>query len=180
MKKIIKNPIFTFIIGLALATVVGVYAINANEITYSDTTVDQALNTVYSSLNNKIVLNTFGTAEYNASYGKRLASRDTTLTLDAGKYIILVIGSTSGGGSGGSNTYRDIQENIVCSTECDKTYLSGKEIQGYGSQWNSYFKYSMYICTINEDDTTVTYTSTSSSNNQFGQSVLMSAIPINE
>ncbi len=46
--KIIKNPIFMFILGIALTlTIVTVYAVNANSITYRNGTVKDALDELY-------------------------------------------------------------------------------------------------------------------------------------
>ena len=48
MKKFIKNNILGFIIGIVLmGTITAVYAINASNITYNDTTVSEALDDLY-------------------------------------------------------------------------------------------------------------------------------------
>ena len=49
MKKILKNPIFTFIIGLVLAGTIGVVAsnISASNISYGNTTLDRAMDDLY-------------------------------------------------------------------------------------------------------------------------------------
>ncbi len=59
MKKILKSRIFMFIFGLVIASCIAgtVYAINASEITYKETTVDAALDDLYSkTINSKILL----------------------------------------------------------------------------------------------------------------------------
>ena len=49
MKKIIKNPLFTFIFGIVLCGTVVVIAdnLNASEIDYKETNVESALDTLY-------------------------------------------------------------------------------------------------------------------------------------
>ena len=49
MKKIFKNPMFMFIMGVVVTVSIGigVYAINASEISYGNTTVDDTLDDLY-------------------------------------------------------------------------------------------------------------------------------------
>ena len=56
MKKIFKNSLLTFVIGLIIAGSIGVYAsikIQADEIGYKDGTVEDALNNLYTNANGK-------------------------------------------------------------------------------------------------------------------------------
>ena len=49
MRKVLKNPIFTFIIGLVLAGTIGVVAsnISASNVSYGNTTLDRAMDDLY-------------------------------------------------------------------------------------------------------------------------------------
>ncbi|MBE6161690.1 MAG: hypothetical protein E7158_05695 [Firmicutes bacterium] len=54
MKKVFKNPVVTFILGALIFSSISVYAAHkyaASNITYKDTTLDQALNTLYTKTN---------------------------------------------------------------------------------------------------------------------------------
>ncbi len=70
MKKIFRNPICMFILGLiVMASIVGVYAINSSDVVYKGTKVDQALDTLYENIEktNNIVHNMIvnnGTAQF--------------------------------------------------------------------------------------------------------------------
>ena len=53
MKKIFKNPLLTFVIGILIAGRIGVYAtirIQASEIDYNGTPVDEVLDDLYSNI----------------------------------------------------------------------------------------------------------------------------------
>ena len=57
MKKIFKNPVVTFILGALIFSSISVYAAHkyaASNITYKDTTLDQALNTLYTTQNTTV------------------------------------------------------------------------------------------------------------------------------
>ena len=183
MKKLLNSKLFLIIVCAIVFGSIGVVAgnINASEVDYKNTKLDAAIDDLYNNLNTKIALNTFGTAEYDASYGVRSNSRTTSLTLDSGKYIIYVFGSISGGGNG--NLYSDATQNITCSSECSKTKLSGKYVRASGTattNYGTYTAYSIYYVDIINDSTTVTYVYEATSNNSNGQVALISAIPINE
>ena len=53
MKRILESRIFIFVLGFIIATAIGVYAINASEITYNNTTVAGALTDLYTKANNQ-------------------------------------------------------------------------------------------------------------------------------
>ena len=58
--KLVKNPIFTFILGIIVAGTIGVFAIQitANDVTYSNTTVKSALDTLYTKATTNTILDT--------------------------------------------------------------------------------------------------------------------------
>ena len=57
MKKLFKNSIFTFVLGLIIAGSIGVYATlsyEASQITYKTTTLDHAIDDLYTTQNNTV------------------------------------------------------------------------------------------------------------------------------
>ncbi len=197
MKKIIKNPIFMFILGIILSGVT-VYAVsyNANQIDFKPSNtdwnvskVDKALDYLYDKANDKIVLNTFGTAIYETSQGDMINSRSVTKQLGEGKYLIAVNygnswwNTNSNSASGVTTTYP-----LICSSNnCDITLLSGyfnriqpstKTIDRYLYQHDFISVY--YVVIKNNDDRiSITVNDGWSSTND-GQYVTMTIIPINE
>lgn len=95
--KILKNSMFTFILGAIIfstITALAISGINANQITYTDknntdTTVNLALDKLYNNLDSRIIMNTFGEAQYATSYGDRIANRTATINLNKGKYLLI-------------------------------------------------------------------------------------------
>ena len=181
MKKIIKSRIFLVIITAIICITGTAYAINASSIDYNDTTVAGALDDLYTNLDTKIMLNTFDTALYDASYGVISASRTASLTLDTGKYIVYVSGTISGGGNG--NSYTDTTLNITSDKECNKAFLSGKYVRAAGTaspNYGVYTAYSIYLVEILNDDTTLIFNYEATGHTAHAQTALISAIPINE
>jgi hypothetical protein len=86
-----KGYILSFILGVVItASIVGVYAINASQIDYRETKVDQALDDVYSKLGTKMAIASFGTPLYAGSQGSRIANRTATIqNVSKGKYIVI-------------------------------------------------------------------------------------------
>lgn len=75
MKKLFKNPIFTFILGAVLFGTIGVYAssiLNAEDVVYNDTNVKTALDELYTKVNNPnlvpVLTEKLGTATYSGTY----------------------------------------------------------------------------------------------------------------
>ena len=97
MKKIFKNPIFTFVLGLVMMASISycVYALNATSIDYkNDKNVSQALDDLYGIANGPLINRLALTATTADSYGVRISSKTATLNnLSSGTYI--VYGTTS-------------------------------------------------------------------------------------
>lgn len=88
MKKFIKNNILGFIIGIVLmGTITAVYAINASNITYNDTTVSQALDTLYERSANRRY-ETWNSGKF-ASTGSGIATTKT-LSIDSGVKKVII------------------------------------------------------------------------------------------
>ena len=127
MKKIIKNPIFTFILGIILAGSIGVYASTqymASQVTYNKNgkaTVEAALNDLYDkSKHHHLIFSPVSEEEFE-SIGR------SSFSVQAGTdemYIVFSLGTNSSVGnptiSGdivesseqvGFNTYTDVHNN---------------------------------------------------------------------
>jgi len=99
MRNFIKNNIKIFATIIITAIIVGsasVYAtikLQASEIEYNDTTVDDALNILYSKLYN---LTFYGTNSNNRSAWSTATNvLSTSYNLDAGKYFVVVTGNVA-------------------------------------------------------------------------------------
>ena len=161
MKKVFKNPIFMFILGAVVFGSIGVFAsqIAASNITYNNTTVDLALNDLYSRVGTS-----FGIDDnyFVAAYGSQSSSRTVTRTLSTGKYILSL---TDGRGTKYSISSANESSDAI-SLSCDKTCTINKidEHMVRSSQSGYYDIYhAIYVVDILSDDTVITQVSTSSS-----------------
>ena len=129
MKRILKSRLFSFILGLiVMASIAGVYAINAGEITYKETTVSAELNNLYTRTFNKTVVETFGQAYAEHSQGNGSGTRSVSANLTPGKYIVAAIYSHGGASSNSTNydTHDAIEVDLVCeNNNCEKSQLIG-------------------------------------------------------
>ncbi len=181
MKKILKSRLFTFILGGIVFGTIGVFASNifASQVTYNDTTVDLALDNVYTNLNTKMAMNTFGTSQYAYSQGNFIANRTVTLSnLSKGKYILIsTISSAYSTSSNPEELHTEFTaNNLGCTSgNCVLHYINGfqnrKSATGEvksGYKINNYIGYNFYYLEVLEDTDTVTYmfndTSASNSN----------------
>ena len=83
-----KKYIIGFIVGIIISGI-GVYAITASEVTYHDTTIDQALDNLYNNIG-KIDLSKL-TFSANSYQGTKTQGVKTSKTLNKGNYIIIGI-----------------------------------------------------------------------------------------
>ncbi len=79
-----KKNILFIVLGIIIGTGIGVYAINASDIDYRDTKVDQALDYLYNHIEG-----TLGQTYSSTNYGhERTITKSTTIeNLPSGKYI---------------------------------------------------------------------------------------------
>ncbi len=122
MKRVIKNNIWGFIIGILVCGVVGVsaYTLLAKDIGYKDTNVESALNDLYDKANH------YGTGETYSNYvayGTRPATSVVTLDLLAGSYLCNVSASVAYGGSEDENHAIDNNTTI---SGCDSYHEENK------------------------------------------------------
>ncbi len=86
-----KKNILLIVLGIIIGTSIGVYAINASEINYNNTTVDSALDYLYNHVGSDI-----GQTYSSINYGhERLTSMSTNLELPKGKYLCSTVFSMS-------------------------------------------------------------------------------------
>ena len=74
MKKILNSKIFIFLLGFVVASAIGVYAINANDITYHDSTLDTVLDDLYSKTHSNCISGSFTCTNCNTSEGQEILS----------------------------------------------------------------------------------------------------------
>ena len=199
--KIFKNSLFTFILGgiiFSSISVLAVTALNASQISYTDyqnneTTVEAALDNVYSKLNSKIALNTFGTATHTISHGNVISTRTATLTLNKGKYLLYknsVVGYHTNSTTDYPNvdTLSNISNSISCTNNCVKEniFSLADRIRSTGTIGSTNYytitsgNYHLFYVEVVEDGTEISGTSTGGGSNSNVQSVDIVAVPINE
>lgn len=181
MKKIFLG----ITIGLLISTV-GVYAVNylASDVTYKNTTVESALNDLYSKISSTI---SFDNAIQSSSEGSRISKRTTSITLDKGKYIVSAVSNLSSfpSESNSSNNTNKIL-NIICdNTVCNYKNLSNLQTISTGttkidttSYVSSNIVNSLYYVEITKDNTIVTSSLEVSASDKTTSSVILQAIPI--
>lgn len=118
MKKILKNRIFIFFMGMIIAGSITAYAtsqIMSSQVTYNNTTVDLVLDDLYTKANREL---TFGTKLNAYNIGDRTVERSKTLQLNKGKYIVyLVNADTYTEGSKGNSIYGSSSStNLQCNS----------------------------------------------------------------
>ena len=179
-----KNIVFFMLVAI-IFTSIGVYAgtrISAADIDYNDTTVEAAINDLYSEAYKDI---SFGTALYSQNQGELLASRSTTLTLNKGEYIMAVIWNKGYGTTGTDQLVNDQTINITCTNNCIKQKLSSKSYRSTARN-TAYSTYhlagwvaiNLYYVKVDSDISVITNQQTDTANAQIGQGVILHAVPI--
>lgn len=164
-----KKIIFAFILGAVIfstITAIAVTQINANQITYTkngtDTTVDAALNDLYTEANKDILtrLNLSSSKiTTNDSYGFRIPNRSTTLDLTTGSYLVVVAYHDTGGVTGTSNVSNNSNIISLSYNNGSCTRLSGRRLFNYISPFGgnanlnyvSYEAIAIYSCKFTQN-----------------------------
>lgn len=165
MKNIIKNPIFTFIMGLFIAgsiTGVAAYNYNAKQISYTPKDSNWNVNNVESAINdlkkNCTTNPSFETDEkytQTATYG---SAANLSYNISKGSYLVLAtnIGSY-GSNSSSAKTYTTSTltpniQNGSC-TLIDSKLISGSGYVPYTGSWYHTYGYHqvIYKCTFTKD-----------------------------
>ena len=195
MKKYIK--IFFIITITAIISVVGTVIadsiINSNNVIYTgrnnNTTVDVALNNIYSNINTVTGINSIGTVTYESVQGTPQTRRDLTKELTKGKYIIVTNNNEAWADNGAyPETYGLADENTLsCASEnCDIRKIGGYHNQPKATTDEpSNHRIMMtdsivaYYVEIKENvDTLSTYASSAATYTTGAQSLLLYVIPI--
>ena len=198
MKKIFNNRLFIFILGVILSgTVVYAGTMLARDIDYDNTSsnlnatnVQDAIDELFGKANEKIIINTFGTAITSIKMSDASDDNTTSLTLDEGKYLIDVIqgnGYVAGNNDRSSGT-NDVAT-IICENNCSNlTRLNNYDFVSAATNKNEvgYSKSktitSLYYVEIDADNTTISSTYVypgTVTKKQVATHVLLIAIPIN-
>ena len=130
MKKYIIGLIFGIV--LTLGGVVIAENLNASEIDYNDTTVEGALNDLYTEAGKDIFTRLNLSSDKvttTEDYGIRIPNRQTTLNLGAGTYLILVSYVQTGGGAYTSNV--GTTPTVVLNDNNECTTLVKRKIQNF-------------------------------------------------
>jgi len=164
MKKLFKNPILTFILGIVLTLSIGVLAstIAANSISYGNGTVKDALDELYSNVG-KVDLDRLSFSS-NSYQGEKVKASKTSLTLSKGNYIIIGIeafpspvssnpGSTSFSTTG---THPKInQSSEVCEVLGDRETTTVPSTTYGGSYQRLYVQSRIWKCSLPDTTQTV-------------------------
>ena len=192
MKKVIKNPLLTFILGVLISGGI-VYAttqISASSITYNNTTLDQVLDNIYETIGDKIIIGSFGAANYSESMGDAVAYRSTTLNLTKGKYLIISLTSLAYTSSSKVSTSTDIVNNsstlTVSSGTAEITQLTKKSYSNSASEAknSNYSVYqlggNLYHVTVSSNEAIINAATVNTKNSTYqAQVVALQAIPLN-
>ena len=177
MKQFFKNNVIGFILGAIIFTIVGVYAsstITASDIAYKNTTVDLALDNLYTSVDN--LFPTF----YDVAFaGKDQTSSTSGVTASVsavpGKYVVIItIASVQGSSTIPAYDQTSALANLTgCNTKSVITYQTNGEykddkavypaannIPAYSTYWSI-----VYSCTV-DSTSTITYTQGATTNDK--------------
>ena len=192
--KVLKSRLFIFILSgilFSAISVIAVTSINANQISYTkdgtETTVDDALNNLYTLANKSI---TFGTPIYseNNYNDNQLETKTVTHSLNKGKYLVLVNYAFANH----TTVVADISSNnttantLSCaSSNCGIQRLSTTYNDGTATNMNSntYIQLrsitTQYYVTIRENVDTISTSRTTYGDRDFNRMIIeISAIPI--
>ena len=187
MKKVLKSRIFSFILGGLVFGSISAYAttqIFASQVTYENTTVDQALNELYAKSNKEY---TSSDVTYSTKQGNAETEKTTSIQLNKGRYIIFA--SSAFGWPSTSSTSKDLiatSHNISCTKNCSKSLIYGWYNEPHSTQEynNRYETIGMqtraFYVTVIEDGTTVTVTATTNypDLNTISQAVQIGAVKL--
>ncbi len=163
MKKYIIGLIFGIV--LTLGGVVIAENLNASNIDYNDTTVEGALNDLYTEANKDILTKLNLSSDkitFSESYGNRIPNRSTTLNVAEGSYMIVASYHGSGGTTGTSVVANNTNSIVLSSTAGTCIRLSGRKINSFitpfatansGLHLVSSETVAVFTCKFNSSDT---------------------------
>ena len=187
-----KKNILFMIFGMAImaAITIGVYAINASEIDYRNTKVDQALDALYTGLENKGI-NFNNIVSNTLPLNERIVDTTISANLTRGKYICsFTISLASANGTSASSTETANYNPIV--TGCDainRINGTSENLTGTTSFLKNSSNASQYInlvstlytfeCDVNTDKTiTVTHTTSAAASTHVPSAALIDCIEV--
>ena len=167
MKKIIKNPIFTFILGAIIFGSIGsvvAYNYNAKDIGYTPSDNTWEVNNVGDALKDlkdqKDENKTYsfidkGIEEFQ---GSRIQNKTLTKTIDKGKYIVATADSFAFGSVTGTTYKGNGYNKMECNKDCDIEILNNQYLETYKSTSADMLEMRLFYINIKEDLTTITFT----------------------
>ena len=179
-----KKKVLSFVLGLITATsLIGiVYALNASDIDYKDTKVDQALDNLYTEVNKDLIDRLDLTTGFQTSYGYRTGNgRSVAVDLTKGDYLLVFSRDLSWLDSGFALTpsITDTIEETITNSEgitCEK--LIAKNIKNKLSNGQISFTVSAtYKCSATTSGTT-TFSITGSVHNGLSENMILYSIKI--
>ncbi len=179
-----KKIILSFVLGLITATsLIGiVYAINASDIDYKDTKVDQALDNLYTEVSKDLIDRLDLTTGFQTSYGYRTGNgRSVSVDLTKGDYLLVFSRDFSWLDTGFALTpsVTDTIEETVTSSEnitCEK--IIAKNIKNKLSNGQvSFTVSSIYKCNAIANGTT-TFSISGSYHNGLSENMILYSIKI--
>lgn len=186
--KVLLIIVITAIISV-FTTVLADSLINSDRVTYRDTTLDRALDNVYSNLNTITGINSFGTVSYATSQGTPLLRRELTKEITKGKYIVLAVNSEAWDDPGTYPIAYGVSNLFTLS--CQSGNCDVRKIGGYHNQPKAtdpivtYYRMMMttsavaYYIDIKEDtDVILTYAEASKTYSEGAQALTFHVIPI--
>ncbi len=152
MKRFIKNNIFGFIIGVVLcASIIGVYALNAIDIDYKDTKVDQALDDLYTEVNKDLIDRLDLTSNFVYSVGYRTGPKTVSINVDSGSYLIVFTSGYGWNSGSWTPTIANGIEEVMNNNKC--TSLIQKKLVNYTDGNANFTGTAVYKCKFTSSDT---------------------------
>ncbi|MBR1416357.1 MAG: hypothetical protein IJ572_00875 [Bacilli bacterium] len=193
MKKIFKNPIFTFILGITIASSSAfAYDLFANDVGYIPSDTNWNVDNVSSALDNLHnsiwEMGTFDEPISNQNLGQ-LTAKNTSITLNKGKYIILATSNYGYNTTTESSGVYTIDSSLVLNydtSKCDIKDISKKHYRARASNKfnNMYsitrFQNFIYYAEVNEDNVAITLKYTGGTDNNIALGITLNAIKLKQ
>ena len=180
-----KKYIIGFIVGIIVSSI-GVYAITSSTVTYHDTTVDQALDTLYNNVG-KVNLDRISFSA-NSYQGEKIIATTSSINLTTGNYIVIgmeayssPVASDPGTTNGGPNSlYPDINQNTDTCTQLGARSSIAIPTTTFDNKYQRLFvRTRLWKCSFNEATTvTITENNMGSTHTNLPLSVIVEAIKL--
>ena len=183
MKKLMKNPIFMFILGFVIA--VGVTSVLAYDLfapnvgytpkddTWNVDNTKSALDDLYDVLGGDHIY--FDSLNLSEAYGKQIKNRTTSVNLEDGEYLIIISYGFASTGWGSTSVYEGYDGSITCTNNCTIETIRSRRYYGRGNNailWTNSGLFRVRVV----DSSVLTYTVSTNDDNNNGQMINIYAI----